>query len=202
MSTDQFGQSPKKETVYSGPSPVSAGGSSYGVATAPRKETVYNGPASGGTVYGGPGTTETAYGPAQSARRAAVSTSSTGGKEANTFFLIAVLSLVNTLLMSSGAMLAMAVGLGITRVIFKQTLISGGDATPVYVLTAALIAVFVALGVFARRGSSTAFLVGMLLYGADTIVLGLDDLAVHIPSIVVHCLFLVAMFRGYRLTKG
>lgn len=197
--SDRFGPSSKKETVYSGPSPAMPGRTAYGVATEPKKETVYGGPPAGGTVYSGPGTAGSAYDPVKPAPVVAAAKSS--GKEANVFFLIAVFTLINTVLLSNGALFATAIGLGITRVLFVQALANGSEPTPVYILSAALIAGFVGLGIFARRGVSTAFLIGLLLYGADVGILCWDGVAVHIPSIVVHVIFLVGMFKGYRLTQ-
>jgi hypothetical protein len=199
MSGSEFGQNPKKETVYNGP--TVATGNAYGAPGAkPVKETVYGGPGSGGTVYGSP----SAGGPVRSPASPSAgvkAASSPSGKEANVFFTIGALTLLNALLLSSGAKAATVVGLGITRVLLKQTQSTAGDTAPVFLLSAVLIAVFVALGVFAKRGSSVAFLIGLLLYGADTAVLCLDGIALHIPSIIFHGIFLAWMFKGYRLTN-
>jgi len=122
------------------------------------------------------------------------------GKAANIFYLIAGLSLVNTFLAISGVNLALALGLGITR-IFDQALKSGGSAGPVLVVNAAVAGVFVAIGVFAKRGSSAAFLIGLLLYAGDAVLLCIDGVLIHIPSIIVHGIFLAGLFGGYRLTR-
>ena len=122
------------------------------------------------------------------------------GKAANIFYLIAGLSLVNTFLAISGLNLALALGLGITR-IFDQALKSGGSAGPVLVVNAAVAGVFVAIGVFAKRGSSAAFLIGLLLYAGDAVLLCIDGVLIHIPSIIVHGIFLAGLFGGYRLTR-
>jgi hypothetical protein len=185
MSSTGFGENLKKETVYDGPIPPQYS------ANRPVKEAVYGG-SGAGTVYGGTNT---------GVQRGAAVPSSDTNKQANVFFLIAGFSLLNTLLLTSGAAAATAIGLGITRVVLSYTLANGGDTTPVFLLSGLLIAVFVALGIFARRGRSTAFLIGLLLYGADTAVLCVDGIALHIPSIVIHAIFLVGMFKGYRATQ-
>ncbi|HLJ28435.1 MAG TPA: hypothetical protein VKY85_17110 [Candidatus Angelobacter sp.] len=203
MSSTGFGQGPKKETVYNGPTAAMGSASAYGgVATKPVKETVYGDPGAPGTLYGGSGAGGTVYNPAKSAgARAETVPSDTLKKTANVFFVIAGFSLINVFLLTSGARFATAIGLGVTRVFLKQTLTSGGKTAPVFLLTALLIAVFVGLGVFARRGSGAAFLAGLLLYGADTAILCWDGFGLHVPSIVIHAIFLLSMFQGYRLTQ-
>src|SRR5207245_8282279 len=94
-------------TVYNGP-PVQTGGG-----------TVYNGPASGagGTVYNGPATGGTTYNPTPQGAPAGAkpATPPQMGGIGNIFFLIAGLSLLNTVLAIAGANFALALGLGITR---------------------------------------------------------------------------------------
>src|SRR5207244_11576342 len=115
-----------------------------GAAGKPAGETVYGGPnAPGGTVYN----------PARqnNANVASAAQNEKVGKAANIFYLIAGLSLVNTFLAMSGVNMALALGLGITR-IFDQALRTGGSAGPVLVVNAAVAGVFVAIGVFVQRG--------------------------------------------------
>ena len=193
MPSGEFGQGPKKETVYNGPSPV-MGGNYAGTATKPIKETVYGGPGAGNTVYGGPGSGGATYGPTRTIPVAA--NTAAVAKAANVFFLIAVFSLANTLLLSSGARFAMAIGLGITRIPLRM-----GAPGAIIVFTAIVIGIFVGLGIFARRGSSAAFLIGILFYGLDTVFLCVDGIALHIPSIIVHGILMAGMLRGYRLTR-
>lgn len=198
MSSGEFGAGSKKETIYDGPGPITPSASGYiGTAAKPIKETVY-GPGTGGTVYGGP---DTVNNPAGSTRAAQTKTVATDGKSSRVFFLVAVFSLINTLLLSSGALAATAIGLGITRILYQQASQQGGEAGPVFLLSAVLIAVFAGLGLFARRGNSLAFLIGLLIYGADTVILCYDGVLIHIPAIIIHGIFLAGMLKGYRDAK-
>src|SRR5436190_21711474 len=90
MSSGGFGPGPKKETVYSGPSPPQSGNTGYsGAASKPAGETVYGGPsAPGATVYN--------PAPQNNADVANAAQNEKVGKAANIFYLIAGLSLVNT----------------------------------------------------------------------------------------------------------
>lgn len=190
MSSSQFGVGSKKETVYDGPTVGGGAGNGYTSASKPVKETVYGGPGTGGTVYNPPQT--------GAAPPAATGASDSTKKAGNIFFVIAGLSLLNTLLLSSGARVATAIGLGVTRVFLKQAVGDGGETGQIFILSGVLIAIFATLGVFARRGAKMAFLVGLLLYGADTAILCWDSIVVHIPSIIVHGIFLASILKGYR----
>jgi hypothetical protein len=204
------GTGTKKETVYSGPSPQPRQGTvSSGPPPAPAGGTVYGGlapgtnggmiskaPAATGTVYDGPGTGGTVYNPARQnpAARPVQGAANTGGAKGGAiFFVIAAFSALNTLLILAHAPFVMAVGLAVTRVR------ANGDMTPVLVLNAIVLGVFVALGVFAMKGSKAAFLVGLLLYAGDTALLLLSgDAALHIPSILVHGFFLYGIVKAFR----
>ncbi|HZD95441.1 MAG TPA: hypothetical protein VE133_14360 [Candidatus Sulfotelmatobacter sp.] len=177
----------KKETVYGGPA----------LGSGP---TVYNGPApspaSQGTVYGGPGTTGSVYnGLANSrtvAQRPATATPNIViAKGANIFFVIAAFSAINTLLIMFGSPMVSGMGLTVSKV-------SNPDQMAAVILLNGLaIGIFVLLGIFARQGSKAAFIIGMLLYGADTGLLLLGDPSRHIPGIVVHAFLLVGLFKAF-----
>ena len=67
----------------------------------------------------------------------------------------------------------------------------------VVVLNIIAVGIFVMLGLFVRNGSKAALVIGMVLYGGDTaLLLAGGDAAVHIPSIIVHAIFLVSMFKA------
>lgn len=201
-----FGQSPKKQTVYSGPTPNLGQGTVYSGPTIQSREgTVYDGPAMpprGGVAYNGPdsgGATPTLS--QIIAAKAASASAGHAQKTGNVFFLIAGLSLLNTFLAMSGTPVALALGLGITRM-FDAVLRQGGSIGPVLVLNALVASVFVLIGVFARQGKGAAILIGLLLYAGDTVLLALDGVGLHIPSLVIHAIFLVSMFRSYRMVQG
>lgn len=180
------------------PNKQSAGqGTVYGGPTIQTQEgTVYNGPAVAprGGAYNG------AAGAGQPLTRA-TATSANANKSGNVFFLIAALSIVNTFLAMSGARIALALGLGITRM-FDASLSQGGSMGPVLAVNALVAGVFVLIGFFARQGKGAAILIGLVLYLADTVLLAIDGVALHIPSLVVHAIFLLTIFRSYRSVRA
>jgi hypothetical protein len=142
-------------------------------------------PAGGGTVYN----------PARqnaSARPADV-TKTGGAKGGSIFFVIAACSALNSLLILAQAPFVLALGLAITRV--RAT----GDLGPVVALNAVVLGLFVAIGIFAIKGSKAAFIVGLLLYASDTVLLLLsDNPALHLPSIIVHGIFIFSIIKAFR----
>jgi hypothetical protein len=134
-----FGQAPKKETVYQGPT----------------DQTIYNGapaakpaPARVATVPG------------------AVSPAVRGG--ASWFYWIGALSVINTLIAMSGNGTRFIFGLGITRFTDAIGTHGGsGGSAAALVVTVIIAAVFAVFGYFGGQGQKWAFLVGMVLYGLD-----------------------------------
>src|SRR5215472_2026595 len=147
MSSSSFGQGPKKETIYSGPAPSTQG-------------TVYNGPAAGGTVYNGP-VGGTAYqGPTggngyNPSAQGAQLVNAGARKGARIFYVIAGFTALRTLLLFAGVQ---QLTLGANRMV-------EGNPQLILMVNVVVIGIFVALGVFTQRGSKTALLIGMLLYG-------------------------------------
>jgi hypothetical protein len=195
----------KKETVYNGPSPQTKQGTVQNGPSPAAGGTVYDGPAmkpaGGGTVYGGPGQSNTAGGGpagAGTVYRSAPQPAATGNaatrpaaRGASIFFLIAAFSAVNTLLVLGGSHTVLGIGLTVSK--FGQ----GVSVPAILVLNVIAIGIFVLLGIFARNGSKAAFILGMLLYGGDGLMLYLSgDPAAHIPGLVVHGIFLITMFKG------
>jgi hypothetical protein len=183
MSSSSFGQGPKKETIYSGPVPSTQG-------------TVYNGPSGGGTAYNG-APAATAYRPAVAQPiGTAAQANPHSHKAGNLFFLIAGLSVLNTVLALAQAPFAMALGLGITRVL-DAVARQGNVAGPAIVINLVVIGVFALIGFFARKGSRAAILIGIILYALDTAPLFLFTPPLII-SILVHGYFLFALISAYR----
>jgi hypothetical protein len=188
----------KKETVYSGPAPQSSQGTVYnGPSPASAGGTVYGGPApkTGGTVYGGPaapnyGSVGTVYNPRQMAQQLpGPQTDPAGVKGANYFFAIAILTAIRTALIAVGAQ-ALSSGTG--------TIVPQNQMATLVVINVMIIGVFVMIGIFARHGSKAAFIIGMLLYGADTVLLVSSHPETHIAGIVVHGIVLVGLFQYFR----
>jgi hypothetical protein len=111
---------------------------------------------------------------------------------ASWFYWIAGLSLINSISAFSGSSWRFIVGLGITQV-FDGLASEFGASGKVMVLLLDLLAtgVFVFFGVFASKRNSWAFIVGMVLYGLDGVVLLLfqDWLGVGFHVFVLYCLF-------------
>lgn len=193
------GPGTKKETVYSGPGPQTKqapSAASYNGMPPGTTGTVYNGPASGGTVYNGPGTSGAASNPSRQntpSRPVQAAPNTGGAKGGMTFFLIAGFSAINTFLILVQAPFVLAIGLAVTRVR------AGSDMGPILLLNAVAIGAFVAIGIFAMKGSKAAFIIGLLLYSGDTVLLLMsDNAALHLPSIVVHGIFLFSIFKAFR----
>ncbi|HEY2496935.1 MAG TPA: hypothetical protein VGK24_07690 [Candidatus Angelobacter sp.] len=161
-----------------------------------KKETIYGGPTpnTGGTVYNGSGTGSTVYSSHRSNATARPAVHKTGGSKGSViFFIVAGFSALNTLLLFAHAPFVLAIGLAVTRISMD------GGAGTALALSAVAIGLFVALGIAAGKGNKTAFLIGMLLYGGDTVVLLLSpNAAAHVPSIVVHGLFIYYMIKALR----
>lgn len=195
------GPGTKKETVYSGPGPQARqtpNASFYNgmpPGTTGTTGTVYNGPASGGTVYNGP-SAGTVYNPRQSApapRPSFTGTDPAAAKGSNYFFAIAIFSALNTVLMLSGA--ATVLGSGVTT----SKVASQGAMTAVLVVNVVIVGIFVLLGIAARSGSKAAFIIGMVIYGADTALLLLSGHPeLHVVGFVVHGIFLFGLFNAFR----
>ena len=191
----------KKETVYSGPGPqAKRAPSSAGYGMPPGTTgAVYNGPASGGTVYNGPVNSGAVYNPGQQNNTAAqpIQAQPTAGAGATAgskiFFLIAGFSALNTILILLHAPVVMAIGLAAIRVP------AAGDLGPVLLLTAVAAGTFCLIGFFAAKGSKAAFLIGLLIYSGDTVLLLLsENAALHVVSIIFHGVFLFAIFKAFK----
>jgi hypothetical protein len=182
----------KKETVYSGPPLQTNQGTVYNGPSPAGGGTVYGGPAlkTGGTAYGGPAMGGTVYNARQTAAQPVAKSNATATKGAAIFFVIAAFSTINTLLIVMGSPIVLGIGLTTSK-------IGEAQMAGIILINVLVIGVFVLLGIFARHGSKAAFLIGMLLYGADTVLLLLGNPALHIPGIVVHGIFLVGLFKAF-----
>jgi hypothetical protein len=111
------------------------------------------------------------------------------------FYWIAGLSLINSLVVISGGSLHFVVGLGITSVVdaASKRLANFGPTLDI-VVNGFVLAVLVLFGVFASKAQKWAFLLGMLLYAVDAVLLVLfkDYLAAGF-----HAYALWAIYSGY-----
>jgi len=91
---------------------------------------------------------------------------------ADWFFWIAGLSLLNSLIMELGGHLHFVVGLGITELV--DAIISNqvsGIHTAGWVVNIVIAGVFALFGKFGREAKKGAFIVGMVLYGLDALLM-------------------------------
>lgn len=114
---------------------------------------------------------------------------------ASWFYWIAGLSLINSIAAFAGANFRFIFGLGITQVLDALgTEIGRGGPAIALVLDLVAAGIFVLFGVFAHKMHSWAFIVGMLCFAADTVlVLIFADWL----SVGVHVLVLFFLFRGF-----
>lgn len=119
---------------------------------------------------------------------------------ANWFFWIAGLSLVNTIAMHAGSEMGFVLGLGITQFIDALALLANEDealeagsvvTTIAVVLDVVAIATFALWGLLARKGMRWAYIVGMVLFALDTLLLliGMDLLGIALHAFALFCIF-------------
>jgi hypothetical protein len=115
------------------------------------------------------------------------------------FFWVAGLSLVNTLLAFAGSHLHFVLGLGATQLVDSVAKSTGAAAAvPAAIIDFMIAAAFVLIGLWASRCNETAFLLGMLLYTADGVLL----FAAHDwMSVAFHVLALFFMYRGFAAAQ-
>ena len=124
---------------------------------------------------------------------------------ANWFFWIAGLSLVNSVLLLSGASWSFVVGLGVTQyvdLIASFLRKNPGHGTLVGAalgLNAFVAGLFALFGVYARRGRAWAFVAGITLYALDGVVLGLFG---EWGCVGFHGLMLWGLAGGLRASRA
>lgn len=115
---------------------------------------------------------------------------------ANWFFLIAALSLVNTVITLVGGATRFVVGLGVTDIVAGVAREFGNSGMVVSIVVNVVAAgIFAGFGLLARTNKSWSFIVGMVLYTLDGL---LFLLVPDIMSIAFHVLALVFMFKGLK----
>lgn len=87
---------------------------------------------------------------------------------ANWFFWIAAASVLTTIALLIGTSWGWFLSLGITQLVSVIASGYGSEAKVIaFVVTLVATGIFVLLGVFSRKRQNWAFIVGMILYGAD-----------------------------------
>lgn len=118
---------------------------------------------------------------------------------AHWFYWIAGLSLINSLIVFSGGSLHFVVGLGISSVVDAMAKRIGNMGTVLdLVINGFVVAVLVLFGLLASKAQKWAFVLGMMLYAADGLLLLAfkDYLAAGF-----HAYALWAIYRGYQAAQ-
>jgi hypothetical protein len=118
------------------------------------------------------------------------------GASASWFLWIAGLSLVNSVIGLAGGNLHFIVGLGITQIVdaIAHSIGTAGIVLDL-IINGIVTGVFVFFWHFARKGQKWAFLVGMVLYAADGLLLVLFK---DILSVAFHAYALYRMYGGLK----
>lgn len=144
-----------------------------------------------------------AAGSATAAAQADPATAAQLKSGASWFYWIAGLSIINSIAAFSGSTWRFIVGLGVTQ-IFDALGTDFGSSGKVIVLVLDLLAtgLFILFGVFAHKAHTWAFLVGMVLFGLDSVVFlkAQDWLGVGFHVFVLY--FLFRGFQACRRLKG
>jgi hypothetical protein len=118
---------------------------------------------------------------------------------ASWFYLIAVLSMINTIAAFSGSSWRFIVGLGITQLFDEFGSTMGGSGKIVALLLDLLAAaVFVLFGIFANKAHKWAFIVGMVLFALDGLIFLLTQSWL---GVAFHAFVLFCLFRGFRACR-
>jgi len=120
------------------------------------------------------------------------------------FFWIAGLSVVTSLLSLSGSNIAFFLSLGTTQVIdaFARGLATElGDGTKVValILDVLIAGVFAVIGWFALKRHLWSFILGMILFALDALILMAFQIWI---SFVFHALVIFWIFKGYQAGKS
>ena len=121
---------------------------------------------------------------------------------ANNFYWIAALSVINSLVLGFGGSSYFVVGLASTLIVdsvFVEIANSAGGSLVVKLIGLAIsvciAGIFALFGLFANRGKSWAFIVGMVLYVLDTLLMLAFQ---EWMGLIFHGFFLFGLFGGLR----
>ena len=118
---------------------------------------------------------------------------------ASWFYWIAALSMINSVVALTGSAWRFILGLGITQLFDAFGSRFGSTAAIVaLVLDAAVAGIFVLFGVFAHKGRTWSFVIGMLLFALDGV---LTALLQDWLSLAFHAFVLFVMFKGLQACR-
>ncbi|MEO6035696.1 MAG: GYF domain-containing protein [Verrucomicrobiota bacterium] len=118
---------------------------------------------------------------------------------ASWFYWIAALSLINSAVAFSGSDYGFLLGLGVTKIIdaFGRGFETSGKVIAL-VLDLIFVALFALFGVFANKAKTWAFIVGMVLYGLDSLF---SLLVRDWFSFAFHGFALFCLSRGFKACR-
>jgi hypothetical protein len=120
------------------------------------------------------------------------------------FYWIAVLSLINSIVILSGANWGFVLGLSLTQVIdygvreFVAKEFGFIAKAVAFVIDLAAAGLFITFGIYARRNHAWAFIAGIVIYGFDTIVTLLTVFTGNWLGIIWHGWALFGLFVGLK----
>jgi hypothetical protein len=132
-------------------------------------------------------------------RQAGPATAAQMRSGASWFYWIAGLSLVNTIAAYAGWGIQFAIGLGITQVFdgIGSRMASGGTAVAL-VLDILAAGILILFGFFASKGHSWAFIVGMILFALDGLLLVIGSVWI---GVAIHAFVLYCLFKGFTACR-
>lgn len=119
------------------------------------------------------------------------------------FLVIAILSMVNSVIARIGGGLSFIVGLGITQIFDAVAKGQGNDPTSsgmifAFVLDLAVAGLFLLFWRLTQKGQTSAFVVGMVIYGIDGLIFLMGP---QLPALAFHAYALYRIFSGYRSAR-
>jgi len=118
---------------------------------------------------------------------------------ASWFFWIAGLSIVNSVIIVGGGDMKFVVGLGITEIIdgLAQNASSIGKGAGLF-MDLCVAGIFALFGVFAKKGNTACFIIGMVIYALDGLLFLLVQ---EWMSIGFHVFALFCIFSGFTAQR-
>lgn len=122
---------------------------------------------------------------------------------ANNFYWIAALSVVNSVISAFEGSLTFVIGLGATQFVDALAQVFAEDAPETalvfkiigLMLSIGISAVFAVFGYFAGKGKRWAFIIGMALYGLDTLIILIFQDWI---GVLFHAFFLWSLWSGLQ----
>jgi hypothetical protein len=112
------------------------------------------------------------------------------------FLWIGILSVINSVILLTGGNWRFIFGLGVTQIVdYVAKPLGAGGAFADAIINGIIVAVLVLLYSFSRKGARWAFVVGMVLYAGDALIMGLLR---DMFAFGFHVLALVYIWKGFK----